>query len=174
VGSWLGRVADRNTPFEQALGLRPELLEQFRDLYSQLWSDRLVDHVVLELCRLRIAQLHGSDAELSIRYAPAAEAGLTEEKVGALPSWPSSALFSDHERACLAYAEKLVIDVHAITDAESEAVAAAMAPSELVTFTLALGLFDALGRFRLVLGLERPFAVVTVVPAPTDGVRTLY
>lgn len=172
--SWLGRRADRPTPFEQALGVRPELLEQYRDLYAQLWADRLVDPAILELCRLRIAQLHGSATELSVRYAPAVEAGVTEEKVEALPSWPASPLFSDHERACLAFAEKLVIDVHAITDAESDAVAAGMAPAELVAFTLALGLFDALGRFRLVLGLEPPFAEVTVVPAPMAGARTLY
>ena len=172
--SWLGRRADRTTPFEQALGLRPELLDQYRDLYAQLWADRLVDPILLELCRLRIAQLHGSGSELSIRYAPAVEAGLIEEKVDALPSWPGSPLFSDHERACLAYAEKLVIDVHAITDAESAAVAGGMTPGELVAFTLALGLFDALGRFRLVLGLEQPFSQVTVVPAPVDGARPLY
>ena len=172
--SWLGRLADRTTPFEQALGLRPELLDQYRDLYGRLWADRLVDPVILELCRLRIAQLHGAASELSIRYEPAVEAGLSEEKVAALPSWPRSPLFHDHERACLAYAEKLVMDVHAITDAESAAVAEGMTPAELVAFTLALGLFDALGRFRLVLDLEEPFSQVTVVPAPIDGARPLY
>jgi alkylhydroperoxidase family enzyme len=172
--TWLTTAAPGPTSFEQTLGLRPDLLERYRDLYERLWTERLVDPVLLELCRLRIAQLHRSESELSIRYEAATAAGLDEAKVGELASWPTSPRFTEHERACLAYAEKLVIDVHAITDEESAAVAAGMTPAEHVAFTLALGLFDGLGRFRVLLGIDEPLAEITVVPGPGERARTLY
>lgn len=172
--TWLARVAEGETPFEQALGLRRDLFEHHRELYAQLWHDRLVDPVLLEICRLRVAQLHRSRVELSVRYQPAIDAGLTEEKVAALPSWPTSPLYDPHERACLAYTEKFVMDVHAITDAESSAVAAGMSSAEMVAFTLALGLFDGIGRFRTILGLEPPNDLVTVVPLPGADAGTLH
>lgn len=172
--TWLDRVAEGETPFERAFGLRRDLFEHYRVFYAQLWQDRLVDPIILELCRLRVAQLHRSASELAVRYQPAIDAGLTEEKVAALASWPTSPLYTDHERACLAYTEKFVIDVHTITDDESAAVAAGMSSPEVVALSLALGLFDGLGRFRMILDLEPPFEHVTVVPAPlTDG-GTLY
>lgn len=172
--TWLTRVGDGETAFERAFSLRRDLFEHYRELYARLWEERLVDLVILELCRLRVAQLHRADGEVAIRYEPALEAGLTEEKVSALPGWPTSPLFSPAERACLAFAEKFVIDVHSITDADASAVTEHLGPEAMVAFTLALGLLDGFGRFRLSLGLDTPLDGVTTVPAPASRAGTLY
>ena len=109
--------------------------------------------MTLELCRLRIAQVHGDPAQLALRYEPAVAAGLTEEHVAALADYLDSPLFTAHQRRCIAYAEQYVIDVHGITDADAEAVKQNMSDDQYVAFTVALGLFDGLGRMRLVLGV---------------------
>lgn len=164
--TWLRGSADGATSLQQALGLRPELKELFGAYLAQAWADN--DPVLIELCRLRIAKLHGDDAQQRLRHTTAMDAGLTESKIAELSRYHSSSRYSAHERHCLNYAEKYVIDVHSITDADADTVKEAMADDEFVAFTVALGLFDGIGRFRLALGLGagEP-AEVTVVPTPS-------
>ena len=50
----------------------------------------------------------GAQAELSINTPQAA---LTAEKRSALSQWPLSPLFTEAEKACLAFTEEFVIDV---------------------------------------------------------------
>ena len=142
------------SPLQRAFDLRPDLAEQFAAYYGQLWSDRLVDPVLLELCRLRIAQLLGDAEQQMMRYRTALDAGLTEEKIGALAQYPSSTLYSEHERTCLGYAEQYLMDVHSISDADADRVKTQMTEPEFVAFTVALGLLEGVGRFRLMFGLS--------------------
>jgi alkylhydroperoxidase family enzyme len=168
--SWLAEQADAGTPFERTLGLRPDLLELYREFYAQPWTAGLVDPIVLELCRLRIAAIHGATAEATVRYDIARDAGLTEEKVAALSHYYDSPLFSDLERRCLNYAEQFVIDVHSISDDDAATVTSVLTPQQFVAFTMALAMFDGFGRFKLVLGVDGP-AEPTVVasPQPSSG-----
>ncbi len=98
------------TGFDRVFGLRPDLYGPFREFYAVFWRDRLVDPVVLELCRLRVGQLLGCESELAVRYAPEGVAPVTEEQVGALSQWPTSDRFDAPQRAALAFAEQFVID----------------------------------------------------------------
>ncbi len=155
------------TSLPEALDLRPGLGELFADYYGQLWTDGLVDPVVLELCRLRIARLLGDDEQSMLRYQPAVEAGLSEATIAELARYPTSDAFTDHERRCLMYAEQYVIDVHGITDADADGVKATMGDAGFVVFTVALGMLEGVTRLRLTLGLGSPAASEpTVVPAP--------
>jgi len=153
------------TPFERVFALRKNLFEDFRSFYALFWEAHLVDPVILELCRLRIAQLHGCEAELRVRYQPALDAGLTEEKIAALADAGDSPLYSDAERACVALAELFAMDPHAITDADAARVTAVLGDAGTVALVEALALFDGFARFRLMLGVEMPDARV-VAPAP--------
>jgi alkylhydroperoxidase family enzyme len=146
-------VGDRDAAgLADVMALRPDLAELLEHYSSEAWAGN--DPVVLELCRLRIAMLHRDPDQQRVRHRPALEAGLTEEKIAAIPHYPSSALFSEHERACLAYAEQFVIDVHGITDADAERVKRTMTDAEFVSFTVALGLLDGIGRMRLILDVH--------------------
>jgi alkylhydroperoxidase family enzyme len=165
--SWLDAGAPGATPFQQLLGLRPELQPLVNEYLAAAWAAS--DPVVLELCRLRIATLHGDRAQQRLRHDTAVAAGLTEQQIAALPRHHDSPLFTDHQRRCIAYAEQYVIDVHGITDTEAEAIRAEIGDDGFVAFTVALGLFDGLGRMRLALGLddETPVADAPVlVPTP--------
>jgi len=156
--TWLPETAPGATPFDQALGLCPDLradLAAFQDLF---WTLRPVDPIVLELCRLRVAQILGCDAELARRSAPAVAAGLTEEKIAALDDWRVSGAFSDLERAALRVAETFVLDPHGMSDADVGAVSARLGPAGTVALVEALAFFDGFTRFRLILGVGAPGA----------------
>ncbi len=156
MATWLPETADRATPFESVFGLRPDLYEPFRDFYAVFWSRRLLDPVVLELCRLRVAQLLGCASEQQVRYRPALDAGLTEGQVSRLAAWPSDPTFTDGQRAALAFAEQFVIDVSGIDHELRDRVVDAYTPAGLVALCEALALFDGFCRFRTILGVDTP------------------
>jgi len=134
-------------PFERVFGLRENLFEAWRDFARLFWTRRLVDPCVLELCRLRIAQLNGARHPLSLRTPEALRAGLCEERIAALAAWWTSDAFSDTERACLRFAEQFVLDAKGITDADAAAVVAALGEAGTVAFVEALAIFDGFSRF---------------------------
>ena len=166
--TWLRQTGDGATPLQDVTALRPDLDALLQHYLAEAWSAG--DPVVLELCRLRIATLHGDADQRRLRHASAIEAGLTEEMVAALPDHHRAACFTEHQRRCLAYAEQYVIDVHGLTDGDAEGVKAGMTDAEFVAFTVALGLFDGVGRLRLALGVAddaTELDAVRVVPTPS-------
>jgi AhpD family alkylhydroperoxidase len=113
-----------------------------------------VDPVVLELCRLRVAQLLGCTPELATRTPEAVAAGLSEEQVEQLAAWPSAPCFDAPQRAALAFAEQFVIDPHGIAGPIRDELRAHFALPDVVALTEALALFDGFQRLQLVLGVD--------------------
>ena len=111
--------------------LRPQACGLLAALNKRIWHD--ADPVLLELARLRTAQLIGNPAAFQTRYADV-EAG-TEAKIAALRDYPCSPLFSAAEREALAFTEQFVIDVGGTT---------ATARAELIAY------FGAEGAWELV------------------------
>ena len=164
--TWLPATVPGPTPLDRTFGLRPDAYDRFRELYGGLWDPSVIDPRILELCRLRIATILGSDAERSIRFGDGADAGVTELDVAELPRWPSSESFSAGDRACIAFAEQYVMDPHELTDAHFEALHEHLDETALSTLTLAVAMFDALTRFRLALGIDPIGPEPTLVPGP--------
>jgi alkylhydroperoxidase family enzyme len=166
--SWLPAQAAGATPLDRVFGLRPNLYESYRGFVALFWERRLVDPLLLELCRLLVARLHGCRSELVIRYRPAVEAGLDEEKVQALARW-AEAPFGPVERICLGFAERFVRDPHSISDTDAAAVVAQLGEPGFVALVEALAIFDGFCRFRLMLGAEPASEEVVVLDAPRPG-----
>jgi alkylhydroperoxidase family enzyme len=160
-------VLDAETPLEGLLCRNPELLARYRDFAARPWSERQVSPVLLELCRLRMAALLRCEPELRIRYRPALDAGLTEEKTAALADWRASELFSEVERACLSLCETYTLDPRGVTDEQVERVLAYLGPEEVVALVSGLAIFDGLARMRVILGVEPASDHLVVVDAPT-------
>ena len=135
-----------------ALGLSPTVGDELRRLLDEIWACG-VSPRVLELCRLRMAQLVGADAELARRH-PAAAGAVDEDDVAALPAWPTSARFDEGERAAIAFAEKYVIDAHSVTDGDCERLNEHYTPVQLAGLTTGLAAFDALARVEVGLGVS--------------------
>lgn len=164
--TWLAETAQGATPLDRTFGLRPEAYARFRELYGGLWDPAVLDPRVLELCRLRIATILGCDSERAVRFGDGADAGVHESDVDALPRWPTSSAFTDRERVCIAFAEQYVMDPHELTDDHFEALHRHLDAPALATLTLAVAMFDALGRFRLALGVEPVGPEPTAVAGP--------
>ena len=95
--------------------LRPEACGLLVALNERVWH--VSDSGLLELVRLRMAQLIGNPAALRVRSPCADVDAVPESKVLALPDYPSSPLFSAAERDTVAFAEQFVIDVGGTTAA---------------------------------------------------------
>jgi alkylhydroperoxidase family enzyme len=134
-------LADGPTELDQVWGKRPEYYEIFMGDFHD--SIARVDPVLLELCRIRIAQLVESEFDLSLRYEPA---GRVEDKIAALSDYAESALFSDRERAVLEYTEQFVIQSSSISDDDVARVQAHLTPEEFIYLTKALGVIDQFAR----------------------------
>ncbi|MEM8499013.1 MAG: hypothetical protein AAF542_13380 [Pseudomonadota bacterium] len=101
---------------------------------------------VLPLCKIRMAQLHRAkvDNNTSVEF---------EELAKAVAHWPDHEQFTLLEKACLAFTEVYAMDVHAITDAQSDAVKQTVGEPGLVALVQALGVFYAETRLATLWGL---------------------
>ena len=163
----------RATALDAVFGHRPNLYRGYRDFYALFWERRLVDPVLLELCRLRIATILGCESELQVRHQSARDAGLDESKIAALDAWSGDARFGELERAALAFAEMFVRDPHAITDADTRAVARELGDAGMVAFVEALALFDGFSRFRVMLGVAPEGDAAPEIRSPKVGDASL-
>ena len=89
TATWLPDLPPGETDWERVAALAPAAFGAVADLQRVVWAT--FDPVVLELARLRTAQLLGFEAGLALRSHAARAAGLDEAKIGALASWPTSA-----------------------------------------------------------------------------------
>ena len=133
-------------------GLQPEVFEHLSVLEQQLWADA-IEAPLLELVRLRIAQILDTPIELERRSPAAVAAGLDERMVDDLSNWPTSGLFDEQQRAVLSWSEQWVIDPEQITDEDAVRLHASLTDKECAALSTALAVFESLTRTRVALGL---------------------
>ena len=144
--TWLTDAADGS--LDAVLALRPELADRYDALGREVWAAGL-DSALLELCRIRVAQVLGDAAGAALRTPAALAAGLDEQRVARLDEWWSHSAFGPAERTALATAEQFVVDVHGVSDESFATVVDALGPAGAVAFSMALALFDGQSRLRL-------------------------
>ena len=98
--------------------LQPDACALLVALNERVWQ--VSDPGLLELVRVRVAQLIGNPAALRMRSPYADATVVPEAKLLALPGYPSSPLFSAAERDILAFTEQFLMDVGG-TDATARA-----------------------------------------------------
>jgi alkylhydroperoxidase family enzyme len=151
-GDELATTNDEEVSFERSVSQRPHYAAALVDIEAALWEQGVVSLSLLELCRLRIAQLLGCGVALVHRTPEAVAAGFDEGMVNSLSQWPTDARFSDEVRACLGYAEQLLIDAQAVSDEQANHVINAVGQGGFLVLTYACGLFETTQRARLILG----------------------
>lgn len=122
---------------------RPDAAATLEEARQAAWA--AADPRLLELARLRIAQLLDCAAELGVVTPGADLGGLTASDVA---SWPTAAGFDERDRAALAYCEQWVIDVAGMTDDLVAPLRTALGDDGLSTFTNAMMVVEQRMRLR--------------------------
>ena len=128
---------------DAVLGLVPDVYDALRKTLTLAWQ--ITDSRLLDLCRLRLAQMVGARAEI---------AGADELLLGELERWRSSSALSVRERAALSYAEQYHVDHKRIEDDQKEELARHLSARDMVNFVWALHMNDAYARVLSLLDIE--------------------
>jgi alkylhydroperoxidase family enzyme len=137
---WVSSGTDR----ESVLSILPDIAADFSALYASLWTQPHLPADVLELCRLRLAQLHRCELEWQ-----RSERVINPEKRTHLSAWHTHECFTSGERACLEFTEVYAMDPQALTDAQAVAIKAHFDDAGLVLLVEALGILDGMTRLSL-------------------------
>jgi AhpD family alkylhydroperoxidase len=100
------------------LAVAPEAMQSMLALEMSLRQSGL-DHSLIHLVKMRASQINGCAFCLHMHSRDARAHGETEERLYLLDAWRESPLYTDRERAALAWTEALtrVADTHAPDDA---------------------------------------------------------
>jgi AhpD family alkylhydroperoxidase len=132
-----------------AFAAAPQLMKTLID-FSQVVNDCGLEHSLMELVKMRASQINGCAYCLHMHSRDAIKLGESAERLFLLDGWRESPLFTDRERAALAWTEALtlVAATHA-PDADYALVAQHFTPEEQVKLTLAIATINAWNRMNV-------------------------
>jgi AhpD family alkylhydroperoxidase len=138
-------MASRPNPFAAA----PALMKSWLDFGKDLLQSGLEDSL-MELVKIRASQINGCAACLHMHTANARKHGETEERLYLLNAWRESPLYSDRERAALAWTEALTLlpETHA-PDSVYQAVNEQFTDEEQVKLTLLIVAINGWNRLQV-------------------------
>lgn len=125
--------------------LAPEPADDLAAVMQACWT--AVGPTDMELLRLRICGIHGDAAGLAHRTEGAK---IDEHRIAALGSWWASDLFTDRERALLAFVEQFVFSVSSMDDGHVDALLATEDPIRVHEIANAVWALDLTTRMDLV------------------------
>lgn len=109
-----------------------------------------LDASLIELVRIRVSQINGCAYCIDKHISDARDHGVDERRLALLQVWRETRLFSDRERAALAWAEALTnIASGGASDTVWEQVSEGFPPSQLVDLTLVITTINAWNRFAI-------------------------
>ncbi|MFV0277484.1 MAG: carboxymuconolactone decarboxylase family protein [Parahaliea sp.] len=150
----------------RAVAHRPDIVEAFSTFYSKLQMEGLLSRKLVELVRLSIAQINQCANCLQSRYQDSIDEGLTEELVAALPRAESSALFSEREKAAIAFAQKMATNHFDVGDGDFVRLHESFSEKEIVELCFDVAQFIGIGRIFAVLDATN---TVCAIPARKAG-----
>jgi AhpD family alkylhydroperoxidase len=135
-------MKSRLNPFTVA----PDLTKQLIDFSTRIAQAGLEPGLV-ELVKIRASQINGCAMCLHFHLAEAHRHGVTDEQIIMLDGWRESPLFSQRERAALAWTEALTLLTQTrAPDDVYEIVRAQFTEKEQVTLTLMIANINSFNR----------------------------
>lgn len=109
-----------------------------------------IERALIDLVKTRASQINGCAYCIHMHTREARARGETEERLYLLDAWRESTLYSDRERAALAWTETvtLVSQTH-VPDAEYEEARQQFSETELVNLTLCVAAINAWNRLAI-------------------------
>ena len=123
----------------------------------ETWLANSFDPKLLELVKLRVSQMNGCAHCLHMHRQDAIKLGETDDRLLLLDAWRESALYTERERAALAWAEALtrIAETHA-PDAIYEEARNAFSEDELVALSIGVATINAWNRLAIGFRLQHP------------------
>ena len=114
-----------------------------------------LEHSLLELVKIRASQINGCAFCIDMHVKVARKAGESEQRLHLVAAWRESPLFSDRERAALAWTEALTLVAETrAPDEDFEALKAQFSEAEMTDLGVAIGLINVWN--RLMVGFRVP------------------
>ena len=137
------------TPRLDPWKVAPGLLKPMLDLEATLKKSGL-EHSLVELVKTRTSQINGCAYCLHMHTQDARQNGESEIRLHLLAAWHESTLYSERERAALAWTEALtrVADTNA-PDADYDGLAAHFSDEEKVKLTVLIMAINAWNRLAV-------------------------
>jgi AhpD family alkylhydroperoxidase len=123
----------------------------------ETWISKRFDPKLLELVKLRASQINGCAHCLHMHRQDALKQGETEDRLLLLDAWRESELYTERERAALAWTESLtrIAENHA-PDAVYEDVQNAFSEDELIALSIGVAMINAWTRLAIGFRLQHP------------------
>jgi AhpD family alkylhydroperoxidase len=164
-----GAEEPRSEPRLKYYRASPGAYQALKQLQDYVESSGL-ERSLLELVKLRASQLNGCAFCFDMHWKDARAMGESEERLYMLSAWRESALYSERERAALAWTEALtlVAETGAPDDVYEEA-RAQFDEKEISDLSLAIGAINAWNRMAIGFRLVPGWYEVREAPAQAAG-----
>jgi AhpD family alkylhydroperoxidase len=141
----------------------PDTLKALRALETQIQSTGL-EKSLIEIVKIRASQINGCAFCLNMHTEDARKHGETEQRIYLISAWRESPLYTDRERAALAWTEAvtLISETHAPDDVY-EAVRAQFSEAETVNLTMLIATINAWNRMAIAFRTIHPVKVKAAV-----------
>ncbi len=149
----------------RAIAHRPDIVQAFMPFYRYLQMDGLLDRKLVELVRLSVAQINQCKNCLTSRYQDSIDEGLTDEMIEALPVAENSDLFSDREKAAIAFAQKMASDHFSVGDEDFVRLHKHFSEKEIVELNFDVAQFIGIGRMFAVLDATNTVCAIPAMAA---------
>ena len=147
-------------PRLQFFNAAPELMKAVRAL-NQAVEESGLERSLLHLVKLRASQINGCSFCVDMHSKEALQDGDTLQRVLLVSAWKESPLFSERERAALAYTEAVtLIAKEGVSDALYAATLKHFSEEELVKLSVAIGMINVWNRLCV------PFHAIHPVDQP--------
>jgi len=146
-------------PRFNAFKVSPDLTKALMGVEAALGESGL-EHGLAELVRLRASQINGCAFCIHMHIVDATAHGETAMRIAMLDGWRESPLFTDRERAALAWTESLtrIAKTHA-PDADYELVKSQFSEGEIVALSVLIGQINAWNRLQIAARFVHPVEV---------------
>src|SRR5918998_2954040 len=123
----------------------------------ETWIAKSFDPKLLELVKVRVSQINGCAHCLHMHRQDALKQGETDDRLLLLSAWRESGLYTERERAALAWAESLtrIAETHA-PDAVYEEARTVFSDDELVALSIGVAMINAWNRLAIGFRLQHP------------------
>ena len=127
----------------------PDTIKALMALEAQIQSTGL-EKSLIEIVKIRASQINGCAFCINMHTEDARKRGETEQRIYLLNAWRESPLYTDRERAALAWTEALTLisETHA-PDETYDQVRAQFSDAETVNLTMLIGAINAWNRVAI-------------------------